>query len=74
MNKDLEPSAFWRAKGVFMPHLVSILDSNLVVYQDSFQSVDNVMSKYFINKYPTTVSFYNFNKKFFRFCPKKFAC
>lgn len=46
MNKDLEPSAFWRAKGVFIPHLVSILDSNLVVYQESFQSVDNVISKY----------------------------
>lgn len=65
MNKDLEPSAFWRAKGVFMPHLVSILDSNLVVYQDSFQSVDNVMSKYFINKYLTIVTFYNFNIFFF---------
>jgi len=46
MNKDVEPSAFWRAKGVFIPHLVSIIDSNLVVYQESFQSVDNVISKY----------------------------
>lgn len=50
MNKDLEPSAFWRAKGVFIPHLVSILDSNLVVYQESFQSADNIISKY-LNKY-----------------------
>jgi len=46
MNKDVEPSAFWRARGVFIPHLVSILDSNLKVYQESFQSVDNVISKY----------------------------
>lgn len=46
MNKDVEPSAFWRAKGVFIPHLVSIMDSNLIVYQESFQSADNVISKY----------------------------
>lgn len=46
MNKDVEPSAFWRAKGVFVPHLVSIVDSNLIVYQESFQSVDNIISKY----------------------------
>lgn len=45
MNKDIEPSAFWRAKGVFIPHLVSIMDSNLIVYQESFQSVDNIISK-----------------------------
>lgn len=44
MNKDVEPSAFWRAKGVFIPHLVSIMDSNLIVYQESFQSVDNVIN------------------------------
>uniref|UniRef100_A0A2S2QAW4 DnaJ subfamily C member 16 n=1 Tax=Sipha flava TaxID=143950 RepID=A0A2S2QAW4_9HEMI len=44
MNKDVEPSAFWRAKGVFIPHLISIMDSNLNVYQESFQSVDNVIN------------------------------
>jgi len=44
MNKDVEPSAFWRARGVFIPHLVSIIDSNLIVYQESFQSVDNIIS------------------------------
>jgi hypothetical protein len=46
MNKDIEPSAFWRAKGVFLPHLVSIIDSNLIVYQESFQSADNIISMY----------------------------
>lgn len=45
MNKDVETSAFWRAKGVFIPHLVSIMDSNLNVYQESFQNADNVISK-----------------------------
>ncbi|KAL5241410.1 hypothetical protein ACI65C_008820 [Semiaphis heraclei] len=48
MNKDLEPSAFWRAKGVFIPHLVSIIDSNLIVYQESFQNADNIIN--FIRK------------------------
>jgi len=46
MNKDKEPSAFWRAKGVFIPHLVSIIDSNLIVYQESFQNADNIISMY----------------------------
>lgn len=46
MNKDREPSAFWKAKGVFVPHLVSILDSNLIVFKESFQSVDNVLGKH----------------------------
>lgn len=44
MNKDMEPSAFWRAKGVFIPHLVSIMDSTLMVCQDSLQSGDNIIS------------------------------
>jgi len=48
MNKDMEPSAFWRAKGVFIPHLVSIIDSNLIVYQESFQSAENIVN--FIRK------------------------
>lgn len=50
MNKDTEPSAFWRARGVFIPHLVSILDSNLMVYQESFQSADHIISKYMFKK------------------------
>ncbi|XP_050524299.1 dnaJ homolog subfamily C member 16 [Daktulosphaira vitifoliae] len=44
MNKDMEPSAFWRAKGVFVPHLVSIIDSNLLVCQDSLLSGDNIIN------------------------------
>lgn len=47
----MEPSAFWRAKGVYVPHLVSILDSNLIVYQESFQSADTIISKYLRSKY-----------------------
>ncbi|VVC33606.1 Hypothetical protein CINCED_3A011183 [Cinara cedri] len=43
MNKDMEPSAFWRANGVFVPHLVSILDSNLIVYKEAFHNVDSVI-------------------------------
>lgn len=71
MNKDIEPSAFWRAKGVFIPHLVSIMDSNLIVYQESFQSVDNIISKI----YNVFVCIYIFFKYIFinRFCTKKFA-
>lgn len=54
MNRDMEPSAFWRAKGVYVPHLVSILDSNLIVYQESFQSADNIISKYHKSVYFNT--------------------
>lgn len=50
MNRDMEPSAFWRAKGVYVPHLVSILDSNLIVYHESFQTADNIISKYHKSK------------------------
>lgn len=54
MNRDMEPSAFWRAKGVYVPHLVSILDSNLIVYHESFQSADTIISKYLKNKFLNT--------------------
>lgn len=59
MNIDREPSAFWKAKGGFVPHLVSIMDSNLVVYQASFQNADNVIGKYILKNYPYAIYFRN---------------
>lgn len=60
MNKDREPSAFWKAKGVFVPHLVSIMDSNIVVYQASFQNADNVIGKYILKNHPMQYIFVTF--------------
>lgn len=68
MNKDMEPSAFWRAKGVFIPHLVSIMDSNLIVYQESFQNADNIISKYCTNS--LLCKYYNYNVLFLDFVRK----
>ncbi|XP_050431236.1 dnaJ homolog subfamily C member 16 isoform X2 [Adelges cooleyi] len=43
MNKDVETYAYWKTSGVSVPHLVSIVDANVMVFRENILSSDSII-------------------------------